>query len=125
MSEFLAAAGRVFAQFWKSRLVAKLRSPDGVNVKRTAIAKGRKSLAKMYPEAAALARRLHRKRKARMSLRAIAAELEVHGYLNERGCPFNPKSVASMLRQTSRRARRRKNEKRQVPDERSNVHRST
>ena len=47
-----------------------------------------------------MARSLHRKRKARMSLRAIAAELEAHGYLNERGRPFNPKSIASMLRQT-------------------------
>ena len=32
-----------------------------------------------------------------MSLRAISAELAAEGYLNERGKPFNPRSVASML----------------------------
>jgi len=33
----------------------------------------------------------------RLSLRAIAGELAAQGYLNERGKPFNPKSVAAML----------------------------
>jgi hypothetical protein len=28
-------------------------------------------------------------------LRAVAAELAARGYLNERGKPFNPKSVAA------------------------------
>jgi hypothetical protein len=98
----LKKIGRVLAQFWQSRLVAKIQPSDNANIRRTAVAKGRKSLAKMYPEAAAMARNLRRKRKARMSLRAIAAELEVHGYLNERGRPFNPKSIASMLRQLRR-----------------------
>jgi hypothetical protein len=32
-----------------------------------------------------------------MSLRAIAAELAARGFLNERGKPFNPNSIASML----------------------------
>jgi hypothetical protein len=31
------------------------------------------------------------------SLREISAELAAAGYLNERGKPFNPKSIASML----------------------------
>ncbi len=33
----------------------------------------------------------------RLSLRAIAAELAARGFLNERGRPFNPKSVAAIL----------------------------
>ena len=31
------------------------------------------------------------------SLRAISAELEAQGYVNQHGKPFNPKSVMSML----------------------------
>ena len=34
---------------------------------------------------------------SRLSLRAISAELAARGVLNERGRPFNPKSVANML----------------------------
>jgi hypothetical protein len=44
----------------------------------------------------ALAKSLARKN-GRLSLRAIAAELEAQGYVNERGKVFNPKSIASML----------------------------
>jgi len=36
-----------------------------------------------------------------MSLRAISAELAAQGHLNERGQPFNSKSVMSMLRRIS------------------------
>jgi hypothetical protein len=32
-----------------------------------------------------------------LSLRAISTELAARGVLNERGQPFNPKSVAAML----------------------------
>jgi hypothetical protein len=32
-----------------------------------------------------------------MSLRAASAEMAAQGFLNERGKPFNPKSVAVML----------------------------
>ena len=32
-----------------------------------------------------------------MSLRAVSAELAKQGFLNERGMPFNHKSIASML----------------------------
>jgi hypothetical protein len=60
---------------------------------------GRKPLAETHKEAAALARSLRRKRKGRMSLRAVAAELAAQGHLNELGRPFNPKSVVTMLRQ--------------------------
>ncbi len=47
----------------------------------------------------ALARSLSRKRPkgGQMSLRAVSAELAKQGFLNERGMPFNHKSVASML----------------------------
>jgi hypothetical protein len=47
----------------------------------------------------ALAKRLARKkpRGGGLSLRAISAELVAQGLLDERGKPFNPKSVAAML----------------------------
>ena len=56
----------------------------------------------LRPEAVALAKRLHRaspKTGKRMSLRKIAAALAEAGHLNERGQPFKPKSVRSMLDQ--------------------------
>jgi hypothetical protein len=43
---------------------------------------------------------------SRLSLRAISAELAARGVLNERGRPFNPKSVATMLTGYSRASRR-------------------
>jgi hypothetical protein len=64
---------------------------------RTASAKGRKSLSETRPDVVALAKALGRKRPkgGKMSLRAVA--MAAQGYLNERGMPFNPKSVAAML----------------------------
>ena len=62
----------------------------------------RKPHGELRPEAVALAKRLHRaspKTGKRMSLRKIAAALTQAGHLNERGQPFNPKSVRSMLDQ--------------------------
>ena len=46
-----------------------------------------------------LAKAFARKRPkgGKLSLRAISAELAAQGFLNERGQPFNPKSVAVML----------------------------
>jgi hypothetical protein len=32
-----------------------------------------------------------------MSLRAVSAEMAAQGFLNERGAPFNHKSITSML----------------------------
>jgi hypothetical protein len=32
-----------------------------------------------------------------MSLRAVAAEMAAQGFLNERGAPFNHKSIGAML----------------------------
>ena len=88
------------AEFEKTTLVAKLAAAR--RRKRIATGKkveGRKSLAETNPEAVALAKRLARKRPkgGKMSLRAVSAALAAQGYLNERGKPFNPKSVAVML----------------------------
>ena len=87
------------AQFEKAGLVAKLAAAR--KRKRVANGKceGRKSLAETNPEAVALAKALGRKKPkgGPMSLRAVSAELAARGFLNERGAPFNHKSVASML----------------------------
>ena len=56
----------------------------------------------LRPEAVALAKRLHRaspKTGRRMSLRKIGAALTAAGHLNERGQPFNPKSIVAMVAQ--------------------------
>ena len=63
---------------------------------------GRKPHGELRPEAVALAKRLHRaspKTGRRMSLRKIAAALAEAGHLNERGQPFNPKSIVAMVAQ--------------------------
>ena len=59
----------------------------------------RKSHAEARPDIVKLAKALARKKPkgGRLSLRAISAELAASGVLNERGRPFNPKSVAAML----------------------------
>ncbi len=60
---------------------------------------GRKSLAETRPEVVALAKALARKKPkgGKLSLRAVSAAMAAQGYLNERGRPFNPKSIATML----------------------------
>ena len=88
------------AQFEKATTVAKLaaarkrkRIATGVKVE------GRKSHAEARPDVVNLAKALARKKPkgGKLSLRAIAAELAARGFLNERGRPFNPKSIAAML----------------------------
>ena len=83
----------------EGRLVAKLAAAR--KRKRVANGKceGRKSLAETNPEAVALAKALSRKRPkgGQMSLQAVSAEMAARGFLNERGAPFNHKSVATML----------------------------
>lgn len=87
-----------FAQFEKARLVGKLAVARKRKRETHGKCEGRKSHAELRPDVVALAKALHRKTKAgRMSLRAIAAELAADGKLNERGRPYNPKSVAAML----------------------------
>ena len=88
------------AQFEKATTVAKLAAAR--RRKRIATGKkveGRKSHAEARPEVVKLAKTLARKKPkgGRLSLRAIAGALAARGFLNERGKPFNPKSVAAML----------------------------
>jgi DNA invertase Pin-like site-specific DNA recombinase len=88
------------AEFEKTTLVAKLaaarkrkRMATGEKVE------GRKSHSELRPDVVRLAKALARKKPkgGKLSLRAISAALAKQGHLNERGKPFNPKSVAAML----------------------------
>jgi DNA invertase Pin-like site-specific DNA recombinase len=88
------------AEFEKTTLVAKLAAAR--RRKRIATGEkveGRKSHAEARPDVVKLAKALARKKPkgGRLSLRAIAAELAARGVLNERGQPFNPKSVSVLL----------------------------
>ncbi len=88
------------AEFEKATLVAKLAAAR--RRKRVATGEkveGRKSLAETRPEVVALAKALARKKPkgGKLSLRAVSAAMAAQGYLNERGRPFNPKSIATML----------------------------
>jgi DNA invertase Pin-like site-specific DNA recombinase len=87
------------AQFEKAGLVAKLAAARKRKRAANGKCEGRKSLSETRPEVVALAKALGRKKPkgGQMSLRAVSAELAARGFLNERGAPFNHKSVASML----------------------------
>ena len=87
------------AQFEKATTVAKLAAARKRKRLATGKCEGRKSLAETHPEAVALAKRLARRKPkgGTRSLRAISAELAAQGFLNERGRPFNPKSVSVLL----------------------------
>jgi DNA invertase Pin-like site-specific DNA recombinase len=82
------------AQFDKAMTVAKLRLARDRVRKRDGKCEGRKSHAEERPEAVDLARRLDRQG---MGYRAISAELERAGHVNERGKPFHHKSIRAML----------------------------
>jgi DNA invertase Pin-like site-specific DNA recombinase len=82
------------AQFDKAMTVAKLRLARDRVRKRDGKCEGRKSHAEERPEVVDLVKRLH---KQGMSYRAIGAELERAGHVNERGRPFHHKSVRAML----------------------------
>src|SRR5271169_1434385 len=88
-----------FAEYEKARLVHKLKSAR--DRKRAAVGKceGRKSIAELRPDVVAEARRLRRKlpKGGQRSLRDVAAVLAERGHFNERGKPFSPSSVQSML----------------------------
>jgi hypothetical protein len=89
----------VISEFEKAALVARLASArkrkraTGVKVD------GRKSLAELRPDVVALAKRLARKKPkgGRLSLRAIAAELEAQGHVNERGKRYAATAISRML----------------------------
>ena len=89
-----------FAEYEKARLVHKLRHARERVRQELGKCEGRKPHVELRPEAVALAKRLHRaspKTGRRMSLRKIAAALAEAGHLNERGQPFNPKSIKAMI----------------------------
>jgi hypothetical protein len=95
-----SAAISAVAEFEKTTLVAKLAAAR--RRKRIATGEkveGRKSHAEARPDVVKLAKALARRKPkgGKLSLRAISAELAARGVLNERGRPFNPKSVATML----------------------------
>lgn len=105
----------VFSQLEKTRLVKKLKAARDRKSKSGSRVEGRKTrverLAKQKtPEAAAaikrlavaveLAKRLRRANPVthkRMSLRKISQTLAAAGHLNERGKPYNPKSVLALI----------------------------
>jgi DNA invertase Pin-like site-specific DNA recombinase len=87
------------AQFEKATTVAKLAAARKRKRMATGKCEGRKSLAETNPDIVALAKRLARRKPkgGKMSLRSVSAELAARGHFNERGKPFNPKSVAVLL----------------------------
>jgi DNA invertase Pin-like site-specific DNA recombinase len=87
------------AEFEKTTLVAKLKAARDRKKAVTGKCGGRKSFAERDAATVALAKKLRRYpvNGRKRSLRDISTELEAQGYLNERGKPFNPKSIASML----------------------------
>jgi DNA invertase Pin-like site-specific DNA recombinase len=88
-----------FAQYEKTRLVAKLRAAR--ERKRQAVGKceGRKNWSEVNPELVSAAKRLRRRspKGHQRSLRDVAAELAKLGYVNQRGAEFSASSVASMV----------------------------
>jgi DNA invertase Pin-like site-specific DNA recombinase len=88
------------SEFDKAMTVAKLRGARERKRREAGKCEGRKSHAERNPRLVALAKRLHRQKPkgGRMSLRAIAEELETEGFLNENGRRFAAASVKSMLR---------------------------
>jgi DNA invertase Pin-like site-specific DNA recombinase len=86
------------AQFEKASVVAKLAAARRRKREATGRCEGRRPLSETVPETVLLAKQLRRKKPkgGRLSLRTVAAELARRGHLNERGQPYNAKSVASM-----------------------------
>lgn len=85
------------AEFEKTSMVAKLAGARRRKKAATGRCEGRKPLSETAPDAVALARALHRKRKRKPSLRAISAELAANGFVNSKGGAYNAKSISSML----------------------------
>ena len=89
-----------FAEYEKARLVHKLRHARARMRKETGHCEGRKGHATLRPETVAEAKRLRRaspKTGERLSYRDISTKLADAGHLNERGQPYNPKSVRAMI----------------------------
>lgn len=89
-----------FAEYEKARLVQKLRGARERKRKETGHCEGRKGHREIRPEVVAEAKRLRRaspKTGERLSYRDISDKLAKAGHLNERGQPYNPKSIRSMI----------------------------
>jgi DNA invertase Pin-like site-specific DNA recombinase len=88
-----------FHEYEKARLVGKLKAARERKKAATGKCEGRKSHAELHPDLVAEVRQMRRKRPkaGQMSLRAISAALAAKGVVNERGMPFNAKSISAML----------------------------
>jgi DNA invertase Pin-like site-specific DNA recombinase len=88
-----------FAQYEKTRLVAKLRAARERRRAATGKCEGRKSWAEINPELVRQAKRLRRRlpKGGQRSLRDVAAELGKLGFVNERGREFSAAAVSSMV----------------------------
>ncbi len=88
------------SQFEKASLVAKLKGARDRKRRETGKCEGRKSHAEKRPGAVAFAKKLRRtnpKTGRRLSLRRVSAALAEAGHLNERGRPFNQRSIKVMV----------------------------
>src|SRR5262249_32805751 len=83
------------AQFEKATLIAKLRGARERKRATGAKVEGRRTLAESAPNAVAMARELRRRQ--RMSMREIAAELERAGFTGPEGKQYHPGSIKVML----------------------------
>ena len=91
-----------FAEYEKARLVSKLRHARERVRNERGKCEGRKSHAELHPDVVAEAKRLRRaspKTGARLSYRKISQKLAASGFVNEKGRPFNPKSIRAMAEQ--------------------------
>jgi DNA invertase Pin-like site-specific DNA recombinase len=88
-----------FAQYEKTRLVAKLRGARERIREANGKCEGRKSYAERAPELVMAAKRLHRRspKGHRRSLREIASELATMGYTNKSGAPHSASCIKSMV----------------------------
>jgi DNA invertase Pin-like site-specific DNA recombinase len=84
------------AQFDKAMTVAKLRGARERKRRKMGKVEGRKSYAEADPGMVKLACELSEQR-PRLSLRKIAAELQLRGFTTPRGLPYSASAVASML----------------------------
>jgi hypothetical protein len=88
-----------FAQYEKTRLVAKLRGARERIREANGKCEGRKSYAERAPELVMAAKRLHRRspKGHRRSPREIASELATMGYTNKSGAPYSASCIKSMV----------------------------
>jgi DNA invertase Pin-like site-specific DNA recombinase len=91
----------VISEFEKASTVARLAAARHRKRKATGQkVEGRKTHLELRPDMVALAKTLARKKPkgGKLSLRAVSAAMAAQGFVNERGKPFHPQSIAEMLR---------------------------